>query len=96
MHFKESLVGSLITLAITAAASTTVVANEVSGDISKFKSVGNEVNTKQKAASYIVQLRGKTAIAQAQNIGELLPTNQLVANTGNRYNAHNMAVLFLL
>ncbi len=92
MHFKKSLVRSLITLAITATASTTVLANEVSGDISKFKSVGNEVNTKQKATGYIVQLKGKTAIAQAQEIGELLPTNQLVANTGNRYNAHTPAM----
>ncbi len=92
MHFKKSLVGSLITLAITATANTTAVANEVSGDINKFKSVGSEVNTKQKATGYIVQLKGKTAIAQAQDIGELLPTNQLVANTGNRYNAHTPAM----
>jgi len=92
MHFKKSLVRSLITLAITATASTTVIASEVSGDISKFKSVGSEVNAKQKATGYIVQLKGKTAIAQAQDIGELLPTNQLVANTGNRYNAHTPAM----
>jgi len=92
MHFKKSILGSLITLAITAAAPSTVVANEVTGDISKFKSVGNEVNSKQKASSYIVQLKGNTAIAQAQDIGELLPTNQLVANTGNRYNAYTPAM----
>jgi len=92
MHFKKSILGSLITIAITAAASSTVVANEVTGDISKFKSVGNEVSSKQKATSYIVQLKGNTAIAQAQDIGELLPTNQLVANTGNNYNAYTPAM----
>lgn len=93
MHFKKSIVGSLITLAFTAGASNAVVANEITGDISKFKSVGSEVNTKHKTTGYIVQLKGNTAIAQAQNIGELLPTNQLVANTGNRYNAYTPAML---
>ncbi len=92
MHFKKSILGSLITLAITATGTCTVVANEITGDISKFKSVGTEVSSKQKATSYIVQLKGNTAIAQAQDIGELLPTNQLVANTGNRYNAYTPAM----
>ena len=92
MHFKKSIVGSLITLALTAGASSAVVANEVTGDISKFKSVGSDINTKQKSTNYIVQLKGNTAIAQAQDIGELLPTNQLVANTGNNYNAFTPAM----
>jgi hypothetical protein len=92
MHFKKSLVGSFITLAI-AATSSTAIANEISGDITKFKLAGSEVSTKKKATNYIVQLRGKTAIAQAQGIGELLPSNQLVANTGNNYNAYTPAML---
>ena len=92
MHFKKSIVGSLITLAITAGASTTVFSNEITGDISKFKSVGSELNSKQKTTGYIIQLKGNTAIAQAQDIGELLPSNQLVANTGNRYNAYTPAM----
>ncbi|KGJ89200.1 S8 family serine peptidase [Colwellia psychrerythraea] len=92
MHFKKSIVGSLITLAIAATATSTVFANEVTGDISKFKSVGSEVSSKQKTTGYIVQLKGNTAIAQAQDIGELLPSNQLVANTGNRYNAYTPAM----
>lgn len=92
MHFKKSILGSLVTLAISASATGTVIANEVTADISKFKVVGNEISSKQKATSYIVQLKGNTAIAQAQDIGELLPTNQLVANTGNRYNAYTPAM----
>ncbi len=92
MHFKRSILGSLITLAFTTGATTNVIANEVSGDISKFKSAGNIVETKQKATSYIIQLKGNTAIAQAQDIGELLPTNQQVANVGNRYNAYTPAM----
>ncbi|GAW97853.1 MULTISPECIES: S8 family serine peptidase [Colwellia] len=92
MYFKKSIIGSLITLALTAGASNAVVANEITGDISKFKSVGSEINSKHKTTGYIIQLRGKTGIAQAQDIGELLPTNQLVANTGNRYNAYTPAM----
>jgi hypothetical protein len=93
MHFKKSIVGTLITLAFTAGASNAVVANEVTGDISKFKSVGSEVNSKHKTTGYIIQLKGNTAIAQAGDIGELLPSNQLVANTGNRYNAYTPAMI---
>jgi hypothetical protein len=92
MYFKRSILGSLVALAFTAGASTNVVANEVTGDISKFKSAGSTTETKQKGTSYIVQLKGNTAIAQAQDIGELLPTNQQVANTGNRYNAYTPAM----
>lgn len=92
MHFNKSILGSLITLAFTTGASSAVIANEITGDINKFKSAGSEVNAKHKTTGYIVQLKGKTAIAQAQNIGELLPTNQLVANTGNRYNAYTPAM----
>lgn len=94
MHFKKSILGSLITLVITAATSATVIANEVTGDINKFKAPNSKAsNKKQNTNGFIVQLKGKTAIAQAQDIGELLPTNQLVANTGNRYNAYTPAMM---
>lgn len=92
MYFKKSIVGSLITLALTTVVSNTVIANEVSGDISKYKSAGNVASSKHVGNGYIVQLKGNTAIAQAQDIGELLPTNQLVANTGNNYNANTPAM----
>ncbi len=92
MYFKKTILGSLITLAFTTGVSTNAMANEVTADISKFKSTGNTVKTKHKATSYIVQLKGNTAIAQAQDIGELLPTNQQVANIGNRYNAYTPAM----
>ncbi|MCJ8296561.1 MAG: S8 family serine peptidase [Colwellia sp.] len=92
MHFKKSILGSLITLVITAGATSTVVANEVTVDISKLKLVGNEVSSTKQATNFIVQLKGNTAITQAQTIGELLPSNQLVANTGNNYNAYTPAM----
>ncbi len=92
MQLKRSILGSLITLAVTASASTNVIANEISIDRSKLNSTGNAVQTKHKSANYIVQLKGQTAIAHAQELGELLPTNQLVANTGNLYNASTPAM----
>ncbi|MCP4985385.1 MAG: S8 family serine peptidase, partial [Colwellia sp.] len=91
MHFKKPILGSLITLAISV--HTTVIANEVSIDTSKLKAIDSEFSSKQVATSYIIQLKGKTAIAQAQDIGELLPSNQLVANTGNNYNAYTPAMI---
>ncbi len=92
MQLKRSILGSLITLAVTASASTNVIANEISIDRSKLKNTGSAVQAKQKSANFIVQLKGQTAIAHAQELGELLPTNQLVANTGNRYNATTPAM----
>lgn len=56
MHFKKCIIGSLITLAITAAATSTVVAEAVTGDISKFKSVGSEVSSKQLAILYNLKI----------------------------------------
>jgi len=94
MHFKKSIIGSLITLAFTAAASNAAVANEVTVDTSQLKLVGNELSSNStQATNFIVQLKGNTAITQAQNIGELLPSNQLVANTGNNYNAYTPAMI---
>lgn len=92
MQLKRSILGSLITLAITTSATSSVIANEISIDRSKLKSTGSPAQAKQKSANYIVQLKGQTAIAHAQELGELLPTNQLVANTGNRYNASTPAM----
>ncbi|WP_288985876.1 S8 family serine peptidase [uncultured Pseudoalteromonas sp.] len=85
MQFKRSMLGAFITLAVTATSSVT--ANEISVNQSKLKTSGAPLNVKQKAGSYIVQLKGQTAIAHAQDIGELLPTNQLVSVAGNNYNA---------
>lgn len=93
MHLKRTISRSLSTVALIALLLSTVMANEVTGDASKFKSTGNYLLTKQKTSSYIIQLKGNTAIAQAALLGELLPTNQLVAKTGNRYNAKTPAMI---
>ncbi|WP_440876651.1 S8 family serine peptidase [Thalassotalea sp. PLHSN55] len=93
MQIKRSILGSFITLALASSVTYGVNANEISIDRSKLNSTDNHSSSKQKPINYIVQLKGKSAIAHAQDLGELLPTNQLVANTGNRYNAKTPAMV---
>lgn len=90
MQFKKSIVGSIVTLAL--ATSGNVIANEVSGDISLYKESGNSASTKKSSGLYIVQLKGQPGIAQAQDIGELLPSNQVVGIAKNNYNATTPAM----
>jgi len=92
MQFRRSILGTFITLAVTATASSYATANEISVDQSKLSTNGASLNLKQNTSSYIVQLKGQTAIAHAQDIGELLPTNQLVSPAGNNYNAATPAM----
>jgi hypothetical protein len=88
MYFNKSIIGSFVSLTLTTIVSTGVIANEVHDDSASFFTDGKQLASKQKSGNYIVQLKGVNAIAHAQQIGELLPSNQLVANTGNRYNAY--------
>jgi hypothetical protein len=88
MFFNKSIIGSFVSFTLTTIVSTVVIANEVHDDSASFFTDGERLTGKQKAGNYIVQLKGVNAIAHAQQIGELLPSNQLVANTGNRYNAY--------
>jgi hypothetical protein len=92
MQLKRSILGSLITLAVTSSFTTGAIANEISIDRSKLTSIGSSAQAKHKSTNYIVQLKGQSAVAHAQELGELLPTNQLVANIGNRYNASTPAM----
>ncbi len=46
---------------------------------------------KKATSNYIVQLKGQTAIRKAADLGELLPSNQMVA-LGNRYKADSPAM----
>lgn len=87
MQLKKSMLGSLISLAVSASVTSYALANEISVDSSKLKSNGISVQKKGNATNYIVQLKGNPAIAQAQDIGELLPSNQMVGIAGNNYNA---------
>ena len=42
--------------------------------------------------TYIVQLKGASGVSKASEIGELTPSNQLVARFGNNYNANTPAM----
>ncbi|WP_286266512.1 S8 family serine peptidase [Thalassotalea atypica] len=90
MQLKKSIVGSMITLAL--ASTSSAFANEVTADISKFRAAGNSAGVKKGTGLYIVQMKGQPAIAEAQDIGELLPSNQLVGIGKNNYNATTPAM----
>lgn len=87
MKFKQSLVCA----ALSGLMSSTVIANNqnvqllanVEPDAPIQKSVNKKIND-----IYIVHLKGVPGIQRASDIGELLPSNQIVA-FGNRYNAES-------
>lgn len=90
MQFKKSIVGSLVTLALAGTAHATV--NELSADKSLLTLSNSSVSAKKSTGIYVVQLKGQSAIGQAQSIGELLPSNQLVGVGRNNYNAMTPAM----
>jgi subtilisin family serine protease len=91
MQFRKSIIGSIVTLAFTA--SSGIQANEVTGNTSLFKEVGPINAVKKRTSLYIVQMKEQPGVAQAQTIGELLPSNQTVGVAGNSYNATTPAML---
>jgi subtilisin family serine protease len=92
MTFKKSLLGSLISATLaTGMIAGNSLALEVSVDRSKLQATQSAASPSNKAksqsASYIVQLKGKSGVGHAQDIGELESSNHLAANKGNLYNA---------
>ncbi|WP_076421090.1 S8 family serine peptidase [Colwellia sp. UCD-KL20] len=91
MQFKKNIIGSILTLLVST--SSGINAHEVTGNVNLLKENPQSNKFSKKGQSlYIVQLKGKPGIAQAQNIGELLPSNQLVGIAGNNYNANTPAM----
>jgi len=90
MRFKPSTLSCVIS-GILLAFSQSAVSEEVHGDISKFSvdKKSGEIKKSSNSGLFIVQMKGKTSIAKAIELGELLPKNQLVSNQGNRYNAQS-------
>ena len=87
MKFNKTLLGSVISMALASAAS--VQAQEVTGNVNLFSEASSSVQTVKKSTGvYVVQLKGQSAISKAIDLGELLPSNQLVAQ-GNQYNARS-------
>ena len=90
MQFKYNMVASFVTLAI--ATSFGVTAAEVNADRTLLKEVKTNNVKKETTSLYIVQMKDKPGISQAQDIGELLPSNQVVGVAGNNYNANTPAL----
>jgi subtilisin family serine protease len=90
MNLKKSILGSVIALAVVSSGAAS--ANEVNGDKSKLKQNGTAQPANKSSRVYIVQLKEQPAISQAQDIGELLPSNQLVGIGKNNYNAQTPAM----
>ncbi|WP_085297720.1 S8 family serine peptidase [Cognaticolwellia mytili] len=91
MQFKKSIIGSLVTLVVTA--SSGIQANEIIGNTDLLKEVGPINVVKKRTSLYIVQMKEQPGVAQAQAIGELLPSNQTVGVAGNSYNASTPAMV---
>lgn len=89
MQLKRSMIGSVITLILATSAN----ANEVIVDSSRLVLAGKNFEQATESKSYIVQIKGKTGVEQARNLGELLPSNQQVAVAGNNYNANTPAMV---
>ncbi len=91
MQFKQKIVSSLVTLAL--ATTYSVNAAEVNADKSLFKEAKSNQIKKNASSLYIVQMKEKPGISQAEDIGELLPSNQVVGVAGNNYNANTPALI---
>lgn len=91
MQFKHNMVASLVMLAIST--SYSIHANEVNGDRTKLKEATSKKVKKIITPLYIIQMKEQPGISQAQEIGELLPSNQVVGIAGNNYNAKTPSIV---
>ncbi|MEI8648804.1 hypothetical protein P4S73_14425 [Paraglaciecola sp. Hal342] len=78
MKFKRSILGGMISVAMAA---PLVSAGEINQpvDMSTLTEAKSSITAVKGSGIYIVQLKGEPGISQAQATGELLPSNQLVA-----------------
>ncbi|RDV24446.1 serine protease [Alteromonas aestuariivivens] len=88
MTFKKSLLGSVIAMAISSQMGPAAFAQQVvSTETTKLKPAKAPASVKKSSAVYIVQLREEPGVTFAEKNGELIPSNQFVANRGNLYNS---------
>jgi len=87
VKFKKSHLGAIISAAVTSTLlSASLAANEaVVTDFSKLKEVKSSNTAKKSHGLYIVQMKGAAGIRKAREVGELLPSNQLVSVANNSY-----------
>jgi hypothetical protein len=74
--------------AIVVSCATAVSANAMQANDGQFRASDTVQKSNKVTGLYIVQMKGAPAISKASQIGELLPSNQLVAIGGNNYNAN--------
>lgn len=92
MKFKKSLIGTMVSMAVTTSVlSTGAVASNITAgtNASKFTAAESFTSSKKATGTYIIQLKGASGIAKASELGELLPSNQLVGLGKNNYNAES-------
>lgn len=91
MRFNKSIIGSMLTLLISAPSLSN--AHEVVGNTALLKENVNSSKISKKTSSlYIIQMKGEPGVSKAKKIGELLPSNQVVGIAGNNYNANTPAM----
>ncbi|WP_018981427.1 S8 family serine peptidase [Salinimonas chungwhensis] len=94
MTFKKHLLGSMISMAVTAAMVPSALAQQVTvPDASKLTTTGPVKAARSQTGLYIVQLRDKAGVTYAADIGELVPSNKVAAGKGNQYNAKSQKLV---
>uniref|UniRef100_A0A486XQ39 Serine protease, subtilase family protein n=1 Tax=Rheinheimera sp. BAL341 TaxID=1708203 RepID=A0A486XQ39_9GAMM len=86
MHFNKIMSRTAIAVAMAVGSVSAQQANnpyEVEIDASQLQLAAEEIGL----APYIVQVKGKSGIEKAQELGELIPAKQNVTKALNRYNA---------
>ncbi len=90
MTFKKKLLGTVISMAVSAGMTSAVNAQQIAPqDLSKISLSGASANVKRSSGLYIVQMKKEPGITYAEEIGELIPNQQLVASKGNQYAANS-------
>lgn len=92
MTFKKKLLGTMISMAVTAGLSSTVSAQQIFLQDVNVTEAGSSLNAKKGTGVYIIQMKNSPGIAYAEEIGELIPKNQTIATTGNQYAADSKRV----
>ncbi|WP_371194009.1 S8 family serine peptidase [Glaciecola sp. SC05] len=86
MKFNKYLVGIAVSTAL-ASAYATASPYLVQVDASELTATGPAPVVQAASGMYIVELKGSTAVNMAVELGEMVPSNQMVARAGNNYNA---------
>ncbi|REL25603.1 serine protease [Thalassotalea euphylliae] len=86
MKFKSRLTVSLAALTLTVGVTSNYAYANTTSASDSVELSGLAAKSKSQSGVYIVQLKGASGITKASELGELLPSNQLVASFGNRYN----------